>query len=1224
MTLHGTTQAPTVGGGRVVGATWMRNAQRLRLQIPAGHASRLHPIVRPQHGSMIWFLFFLASFVLFTASAVSSICGGCLDSPMRMLRASSSSSSASVGDAKSTAGRPVPHQPPLRPKPQDDGHGAAAALSGNPLVDQHDSAAVSDVTRAGTDVSVNTTAAELARPPQGQPPVPSSAPLPQPSSSHQPSSPDRGSSTDAAGAHVNDAVLPAAAVPSASAAGSAAGPNSDLLPLVTSARDTQDDDGSSGSMHSSSARAGDGADTETDGPRRARLIYDDFVADLPLHYSRLRSERGVDGQPLDEGQIRRRLNTTARILASLQIKAASMEQLPILSPAVARAANRIAKRTQNAASDGPASTAISGAAASAASGSGGAEDGEAHIGDDGDLDAQAWELTEPLHQTDPTTHLETAIPPEQGVRLSPGIVDDATVEAKIRWWKGCVGYSRSLQDWRPKMMTPPNSNAESASGLHSASASASASSFAPPESPSGTAAAGSPSTPRPEQVPYYLLRKHAFTMHAHFRNDYWDNGVVDGVDTGFHDGPWIEEYWRYTLGRPMQRRITLAEYHFAIDHGYFSEHVKLLRPSVPEAVIKKEQLPANVRRSYDQLYQALFDAEMAGHPRPIAALTRARMVAEAAWEASMRPSGVGADAASLVSSSASTSPFSQYRDRPVFSQVEIDAALPLILIEEPFDFDLFYPFVPLFVPWDRLTMGAAAGNAGDTTTTDTSPAGTGVRMLTDRGRRNYNAAATLLSKCEEFLSVNVRGGTQYITVVQRAEGIAVREFPRLAHVMLQVLQVNAGGGGDVPIPLLAKELHAPPPPQQLQQQQQHDDSHSTARDPRHPATPGAHTAGVAGVDEPEDLRYGLSFFGSVRDGLRQRIVERAAVHPALQVRPRLQSKPKVVGETGPSEGPSGTSAVAAAAPAGLESSTAAATASASVNDDANNPVLPGLGRRWFPAADVASASAAGGVRAGGDRRPLQAEWFTSQHFPPPPPVDSSLSSQAPAAIAAAAASSGGGKDDWIEGMQHSMLQLAPSGTNPSSFRFYESLQLGLIPVYVYDTARPWLPYHDQLDLRSVQPQQRALLESIAGLASMQRSGATAEIDWTDSALVDRALHHSVPSADAASRSSPSAAASGASADADIQSSDFHVSMWDRLAFIVHEHDFPAFLDAIPYLALDVSNGSWHARLRESIRAARDHYFTYAGVMKQIHRLVRDPWGADLKCSMPARDRLVFF
>jgi hypothetical protein len=49
---------------------------------------------------------------------------------------------------------------------------------------------------------------------------------------------------------------------------------------------------------------------------------------------------------------------------------------------------------------------------------------------------------------------------------------------------------------------------------------------------------------------------------------------------------------------------------------------------------------------------------------------------------------------------------------------------------------------------------------------------------------------------------------------------------------------------------------------------------------------------------------------------------------------------------------------------------------------------------------------------------------------------------------------------WAMRMAKSLLQLAPRGTNPSSFRLYEALQLGLIPVYVYDGERPWLPYHD--------------------------------------------------------------------------------------------------------------------------------------------------------------------
>lgn len=43
----------------------------------------------------------------------------------------------------------------------------------------------------------------------------------------------------------------------------------------------------------------------------------------------------------------------------------------------------------------------------------------------------------------------------------------------------------------------------------------------------------------------------------------------------------------------------------------------------------------------------------------------------------------------------------------------------------------------------------------------------------------------------------------------------------------------------------------------------------------------------------------------------------------------------------------------------------------------------------------------------------------------------------------------------------STFALCPRGYGKTSFRLYEALQLGSIPVYIYD--EPWLPYQDQLD-----------------------------------------------------------------------------------------------------------------------------------------------------------------
>ncbi len=51
--------------------------------------------------------------------------------------------------------------------------------------------------------------------------------------------------------------------------------------------------------------------------------------------------------------------------------------------------------------------------------------------------------------------------------------------------------------------------------------------------------------------------------------------------------------------------------------------------------------------------------------------------------------------------------------------------------------------------------------------------------------------------------------------------------------------------------------------------------------------------------------------------------------------------------------------------------------------------------------------------------------------------------------------------DFVEIMCRSIFTLCPRGYGKTSFRMYEAMQLGSIPVYLYDD--PWLPYADVLD-----------------------------------------------------------------------------------------------------------------------------------------------------------------
>jgi hypothetical protein len=50
---------------------------------------------------------------------------------------------------------------------------------------------------------------------------------------------------------------------------------------------------------------------------------------------------------------------------------------------------------------------------------------------------------------------------------------------------------------------------------------------------------------------------------------------------------------------------------------------------------------------------------------------------------------------------------------------------------------------------------------------------------------------------------------------------------------------------------------------------------------------------------------------------------------------------------------------------------------------------------------------------------------------------------------------------FVELMCRSVFALCPRGYGRTSYRMYEAMQLGCIPVYIYD--EPWLPYTDELD-----------------------------------------------------------------------------------------------------------------------------------------------------------------
>lgn len=55
--------------------------------------------------------------------------------------------------------------------------------------------------------------------------------------------------------------------------------------------------------------------------------------------------------------------------------------------------------------------------------------------------------------------------------------------------------------------------------------------------------------------------------------------------------------------------------------------------------------------------------------------------------------------------------------------------------------------------------------------------------------------------------------------------------------------------------------------------------------------------------------------------------------------------------------------------------------------------------------------------------------------------------------------------EFVDVMCRSVFALCPRGYGKTSFRLYEAMQLGCVPVYIYD--EPWLPYSDAIDWNEI-------------------------------------------------------------------------------------------------------------------------------------------------------------
>ena len=307
----------------------------------------------------------------------------------------------------------------------------------------------------------------------------------------------------------------------------------------------------------------------------------------------------------------------------------------------------------------------------------------------------------------------------------------------------------------------------------------------------------------------------------------------------------------------------------------------------------------------------------------------------------------------------------------------IEQGLPLVEVEELFDYDLFYPYVPLFIPWERMAyMIFVVAEDIHREESDST-----YKM---RGRQKLR----IFEELEHYLVSHWSSYVQYITVIQRAEGILLIESSKSMKLFKNLIIINAGGGGDIPIPLLAGEQPI-----------------------------------LNNVPDFGEHKYWISFIGSAREGLRSQIIKGAELRYKDTHFITRHFRTSASGHNDVTD--------------------------ITFGDDSNTILKSSLIKR----TTISN---------------------TSIVYP------------------------------WMTMMGTSMLQLAPRGTNPTSFRLYEALQMGLIPVYIYDKERPWLPYYrHNNDTKFV------------------RYPSSVDSPW---------------------------------------------QLWDRIGFIVHIDDYDAFLDILPELA----------------------------------------------------------
>ena len=313
---------------------------------------------------------------------------------------------------------------------------------------------------------------------------------------------------------------------------------------------------------------------------------------------------------------------------------------------------------------------------------------------------------------------------------------------------------------------------------------------------------------RARRAGYYATKRLAFAQHR-ASAPLWQQ--LPQRLSSFLDGPIVEDYFHATFAGVTRviKTITLAEYVLEKEllgsDAFGSPHIQLVHS-------------ADIVKVVSQLADGGNLAANAAHGNLTVTLSVVRDRGEA----------YPADAIALA----------------------ISLGAPAVRVSYTFDFDLFYPLVPLFIPWERVSI--ALWNA------KTSPGGS-VQELVDRIEASLAPALDAAMTCDAV----------FVTVVQRAAGLvlpAITTTSRIANLALRTIVLGAGGGGDVHLPLLATVLQPlergwrlpiAPPASQIQNGSQ-----------------GAGAESFLDMDvdrlSVRPLGYELNFVGTIRGGVNVR------------------------------------------------------------------------------------------------------------------------------------------------------------------------------------------------------------------------------------------------------------------------------------------------------------------------------------------------------------------